>query len=73
MFKAYSEYKNSGVEWLGEVPGHWEQKPLRNLYNRVKITNCPTEQLLSIYREYGVIPKDSRDDNHNVASEDLSP
>ncbi len=20
----YSEYKDSGVEWLGEVPGHWE-------------------------------------------------
>lgn len=21
--------KNSGVEWIGEVPGHWEVKPLR--------------------------------------------
>ena len=20
----YPEYKDSGVEWLGEVPGHWE-------------------------------------------------
>jgi len=20
----YSEYKDSGVAWLGEVPGHWE-------------------------------------------------
>ena len=23
-FPRYPEYKDSGVEWLGEVPGHWE-------------------------------------------------
>lgn len=28
--------------------------------------------VLSLYRELGVIPKDSRDDNHNVTSEDTS-
>jgi type I restriction enzyme S subunit len=27
---------------------------------------------LSVYRDYGVIPKDSRDDNHNKVSEDTS-
>jgi len=25
----YPEYKDCGVEWLGEVPGHWEVKRLR--------------------------------------------
>lgn len=25
-----------------------------------------------MYREYGIVPKDSRDDNHNVTSEDVS-
>ena len=24
----YPEYKDSGVEWLGKVPSHWEVKPL---------------------------------------------
>ena len=23
-FARYPAYKDSGVEWLGEVPGHWE-------------------------------------------------
>jgi type I restriction enzyme S subunit len=23
-FRRYEEYKDSGVEWLGEVPAHWE-------------------------------------------------
>lgn len=22
--KKYNNYKNSGVEWLGEIPEHWE-------------------------------------------------
>ena len=73
QFKQYSSYKNSGVEWLGDVPEHWQQKPIWSLFKRIKRTNFPTERLLSVYRDYGVIPKDSRDDNHNRASEDLTP
>lgn len=73
QFKQYPNYKNSGVEWLGKVPEHWQQKPIWSLFERVKRTNFPNERLLSVYRDYGVIPKDSRDDNHNRASEDLTP
>lgn len=29
-YKAYPEYKDSGVEWLGEIPNHWEM--LRHKY-----------------------------------------
>ncbi|WP_222620524.1 restriction endonuclease subunit S [Sphaerospermopsis sp. LEGE 00249] len=28
-FPPYSEYKNSGVEWLGKIPGHWEVKKIK--------------------------------------------
>ncbi|MFO0449208.1 MAG: restriction endonuclease subunit S, partial [Pseudomonadota bacterium] len=28
-FPRYPKYKASGVEWLGEVPAHWEVKPIR--------------------------------------------
>lgn len=28
-FKPYPAYKNSGVEWLGEIPAHWEVKRLK--------------------------------------------
>ena len=27
--KPYSKYKPSGIEWLGDVPEHWEVKPLK--------------------------------------------
>lgn len=29
-FKRYPAYKDSGVEWLGEIPAHWEVKRLRS-------------------------------------------
>jgi type I restriction enzyme, S subunit len=28
-FKPYPEYKDCGVEWLGEIPAHWEAKRLK--------------------------------------------
>ena len=30
-FARYLKYKDSGVQWLGEVPEHWEVKPLKKL------------------------------------------
>ncbi|AIC19521.1 restriction endonuclease subunit S [Pseudomonas chlororaphis] len=30
-FSAYPEYKDSGVEWLGEVPIHWVLTPIKHL------------------------------------------
>lgn len=28
----YSEYKDSGVQWLGEIPSHWEMKRLASMF-----------------------------------------
>ena len=32
-FPRYPEYKDSGVEWMGEVPGHWATPPLYLRYS----------------------------------------
>ena len=37
--KPYPKYKASGVEWLGEVPEHWEASPLKR---KVQIINGGT-------------------------------
>ncbi|ENZ3705967.1 restriction endonuclease subunit S [Serratia marcescens] len=72
-YKAYPEYKDSGVEWLGDIPGHWKTISISRLFSRIKRTGYTEKELLSVYRDYGVIPKSSRDDNNNKPSEDLSP
>ena len=54
------------------TPPGWETRPLWSLFRRRKLTGYADEELLSVYRDYGVIPKSSRDDNHNKESDDLS-
>lgn len=33
MAKTYDTYKDSGIAWIGEIPGEWEVKRLGNFYN----------------------------------------
>jgi len=72
-YKPYPAYKDSGVGWLGHVPTHWEIAPLWSVYRPLKRTGFADEPLLSVYRDYGVVLKASRDDNRNRASDDLGP
>ena len=38
-WKRYPEYKESGIEWLGEMPEHWKLEPLKRTF---KIINGST-------------------------------
>jgi len=71
-FKKYPAYKDSGIEWIGEIPEHWEVTLLKSFMRNKSVKGYPDLKVLSVYRDYGVIPKDSRDDNHNVTSSDTS-
>lgn len=66
------EMKDSGIAWIGEIPKHWEVEKIKRLLRNKSIKNKANEQVLSLYRDYGIVPKNSRDDNHNVTSEDTS-
>lgn len=66
------EMKDSGIEWIGEIPKHWKIFSIKYILKWKSEKNYPNEMVLSLYRDYGVIPKDSRDDNHNVTSEDTA-
>lgn len=50
----------------------WPAVPAWRVLQPVKEQGYPSLALLSVYRDHGVIQKDSRDDNHNRAGEDLS-
>jgi type I restriction enzyme S subunit len=71
--KAY-KYKPSGIEWLGDIPEHWEQRKLRNILALSVLRNQPDLPLLSVVREKGIIKRDtsSKDENHNYIPEDLT-
>lgn len=64
------EMKDSGINWLGKMPSHWSIHRNKEIFRNVSVKNHGDATVLSLYRELGVVPKDSRDDNHNVTSLD---
>ncbi|WNI16869.1 restriction endonuclease subunit S [Actinacidiphila sp. ITFR-21] len=62
---------DSEVPWLGHVPPGWTMKPLWSMFERIKDVDHPDERMLSVFREFGVIAKDSRD-NLNQTAENRS-
>lgn len=58
--KPYAEYKDSGLPWLGQVPGHWELVPNRGLLRRRKVLvgNLHTDYRLLSLTKRGVIIRD---------------
>ena len=62
--------KDSGVEWIGKIPEHWIVVKNNVIFSNFTDKGHGEAEVLSIYREFGVIPKSSRDDNHNVTSLD---
>lgn len=64
--------KESGYQYIGLVPIHWKLEKLKYKLKRSENRKVHSSEVLSLYREYGVVPKSSRDDNHNVTSEDTS-
>ena len=62
--------KDSGIEWIGEIPEDWEVCKLKPFLQWKSVKGFGNETVLSLYRDFGIIPKESRDDNHNVTSLD---
>lgn len=52
MTQRYDTYKNSGVQWLGEIPGHWKVVPIR----RIAIVNPSKKKELSQDDNVGYAP-----------------
>lgn len=66
------ETKDSGAGWMPKIPINWKSEKFKYHLKRRTTRNPGTEMVLSLYRDLGIVIKDSRDDNHNVTSEDTS-
>ncbi|WP_246857513.1 restriction endonuclease subunit S [Proteus mirabilis] len=66
--------KDSGVDWIGKIPAHWDLVKLGSCLSPVSVKNSPELPLLSITREQGVIERDvdDQESNHNFIPDDLS-
>lgn len=54
-------YKDSGIDWIGEIPDHWEIKHIKYLFDmRDEKNYLPLEDvnLISLYTDMGVVQHD---------------
>lgn len=56
-YKAYPKYKDSGVEWLGEIPKHWNILLGKRLFDSVRTYAFKSDEQLAASQKYGVIPQ----------------
>ncbi|MEF2549619.1 restriction endonuclease subunit S [Aurantimonas sp. E1-2-R+4] len=65
--------KDSGIDWIGQIPAHWEVKPLLTEAKIKSRTGRPDLQLLSVYLGLGVVKFDDVEEKRtNATSLDLS-
>ncbi|MGJ0158170.1 restriction endonuclease subunit S [Campylobacter coli] len=66
-------FKDSGIEWLGEIPQDWEIKPLKAVFNQrnEQNTNLKLYTILSLIKDIGVVPYEEKGNIGNKSKEDL--
>ena len=71
-FKPYPTTKESGVPWLGEVPGHWSARRIKTLFReKDDRSGDGSGLLLSLTRARGLVPQ-SEASNRLASASDLS-
>ena len=68
-----TNFKHSGVEWLGQIPKHWEIVPLRAIYKKFD-KRCGNEnfELLSVTIEKGIIKQSEVEIKQDISNDDKS-
>ena len=56
-YEKYAEYKDSGAQWLGDVPNHWGVEYSKWLFEERNIKATAQDEMLTASQKYGVIPQ----------------
>ena len=67
----YPEMKDSGVEWLGKVPVHWDLRRTKSLLVQRSEKGFPNEPLLAATQTKGVVRKEKYENRTVLALKDL--
>ncbi|MEZ9874667.1 restriction endonuclease subunit S [Vibrio breoganii] len=59
-YKAYTEYKDSGIEWLKDMPSHWELIRAKHLFQRVQRRVRPQDGIVTAFRDGEVTLRSNR-------------
>lgn len=71
-FPKYERYKDSGVEWLGEIPEHWDCRRNLGVFDERNERGRPNDELLSVTIQRGVIRQTEITTKKDSSNEDKS-
>lgn len=71
-FLKYERYKDSGVEWLGDVPEHWEICRNLGVFDERKECNQPEAEMLSVTVGQGIIRQSEITSKKDSSNDDKS-
>jgi len=69
-FPKYESYQDTGEDWLGKIPQHWQFLRTKNIF-RLIVEPAPKNndiELLSVYTDIGVKPRRELEERGNKAS-----
>lgn len=58
--KSYSNYKDSGVKWLGQIPQHWEVLRAKNMFARMARPVREEDEVITCFRDGEVTLRKNR-------------
>lgn len=56
----YSEYKDSGVQWLGEIPEHWKVHRAKYMFNKEQRPILKDDEIVTCFRDGEVTLRKNR-------------
>ena len=71
-YAKYESYKDSGVDWLGEIPEHWQLKRLKYvLAERNERSKTGEEPLFLVSQKYGLVVRADYHDKAEIAQSNI--
>ena len=60
MTQRYDTYKDSGVQWLGDIPGHWETLRAKHMFNKEQRPVEEGDEIVTCFRDGEVTLRKNR-------------
>lgn len=74
ILKPYPKYKDSGIDWIGQIPEGWEARKINHIFINRKEKNkmLQVDNILSVLKDVGVIRYEDKGDIGNKSSDNPS-
>ncbi|MFK8795646.1 restriction endonuclease subunit S [Planococcus plakortidis] len=71
MINKYNNYLESGYDWLGKIPSHWNLVKAKRMFKEESVKGYPHETLLSVLKGKGLMPREKMASKTVMAFKDL--